>query len=193
VEGDLDEAVLRRLAAEVGLNVGPVYGKNGKDDLDRRLAGYDHAARFAPWIVLRDLEQDAECAPVLRSRLLPRPATRLCFRVAVRSAEAWLLADAANLARYLSVPAERFPQHPEELVRPKRTLVDLARSSRRRAIVREMVPPPGISTEVGPAYSARMGEFVRAAWDPRKASRVAPSLSRALRALESLRDTLASD
>lgn len=71
VEGDLDEAVLRRLAAEASLLIGTVYGKNGKDDLDRRLAGYNNAARFAPWIVLRDLEHDAECAPVLRSRLPP--------------------------------------------------------------------------------------------------------------------------
>lgn len=190
VEGDLDEAVLRRLAAEVGLNVGPVYGRNGKDDLDLRLPGYNNAARFAPWVVLRDLEHDAECAPVLRRRLLPQPAPRLCFRIAVRSAESWLLADVANLARYLSVREERFPRQPEGLLRPKRTMVDLARRSRRREIVREMVPPPGISSEVGPAYAARLAEFVRTAWNPRLAARGAPSLLKALDALQRLRNAL---
>jgi hypothetical protein len=192
VEGDLDEAILRRLARDIGLRVGTVYGKNGKDDLDRRLAGYDNAARFAPWIILRDLDHDAECPPELRGRLLPDPAPGLCFRIPVRSTEAWLLADPTNLARYLSIRPGRIPPHPEELPRPKRTLVDLARGSRRAAIVREMVPPPGISSEVGPAFAARLADFARGTWDPRRASRTASSLLRTLRALRTLRDTLDS-
>jgi hypothetical protein len=59
VEGDLDEVVLRRLIAEVGLPVGTIYGKAGKAHLRNRIEDYNRAARFVPWVILVDL--DAPC------------------------------------------------------------------------------------------------------------------------------------
>ena len=59
----VDEAVVRRMILEVGAQPGPVYGKNGKRRLRERITGYNNAARFSPWIVLIDLDHDAECAP----------------------------------------------------------------------------------------------------------------------------------
>ena len=55
-EGTLDEAVLRRLAADAGIHVGVVFGGSGKPHLKNRIAGYNRAAMFSPWIVLVDLE-----------------------------------------------------------------------------------------------------------------------------------------
>lgn len=94
VEGDIDEAVLRRLLDLVGAKAGPVHGKNGKAQLLQRLRSYGQAARFSAWFVLVDLDHDASCAPGFVSRWLPEPVSdTLCFRVAVREVEAWLLAD----------------------------------------------------------------------------------------------------
>ena len=39
-----------------------MHGKKGKDGLLRNLDGYNRAARFSPWVVLVDLDHDADCA-----------------------------------------------------------------------------------------------------------------------------------
>ena len=180
-EGPTDEAVLKRLLAEVGAVPGAVYGKNGKQRLKRDLRGYNHAARYAPWFVLVDLDQDAQCPSALREEWLPDPAPRMCFRVAVREVEAWLLADRERISAFLGVGTVKVPRDPETLEDPKRTLVDLARQSRRRDIREDMVPRPGSGRSVGPAYTSRMIEFAADAgrWRPEVAAENSRSLGRA--------------
>lgn len=169
VEGLVDEAVVRHLILEVGGRPHAVYGRNGKEHLRRQVQGYNHAARRQPWVVLVDLNAEAECAPPLVEDWVPDPAPHLCFRVAVREVEAWLLADAERMARFLSVPPARVPREPESLADPKRSLVDLARASRRRDIREDMVPRPASGRPIGPAYTSRLIEFARdpeAGWRP---------------------------
>ena len=74
VEGTVDEAVLRRLVEHVGVTIGPVYGKKGKELLRQRIGNYNQAARFSPWVVLVDLDQEADCAPPLKVAWLSNPA-----------------------------------------------------------------------------------------------------------------------
>ncbi len=183
VEGLLDEAVARRLIVHAGGVPGPVYGKNGKAFLREKIAGYHNAARHAPWLVLADLDRDAQCAPPLRDAWLPRPAPRLCLRFAVREIEAWLMADAETLARFLGVPRQRIPAAPEEAERPKELMVGLARRSRRPAVREDMVPRPGSGRATGPAYTSRLMEYVEDHWRPEVAARRAESLRRALACL----------
>ena len=186
VEGAADEAVARRLIAHVGAQPGPVYGKNGKAQLRERIAAYNNAARHAPWIVLVDLDSDAECAPPLRTAWVPVPARRLCFRVAVRAVESWLLADAEAIADFLGVARRRIPVDPERLEGPKESLVNIARKSRRRAIREDMVPRAESGRPVGPAYASRLVEFASSLWHPDRAARQADSLRRAIECLTSL-------
>lgn len=186
VEGLLDEAVVQRLIHHAGGVAGSVYGKNGKAALRARVGGFNNAARHAPWIVLVDLDDDHECAPPLRHAWIPHQAPRLCFRVAVRAVEAWLMADGENLARFLRISSTRIPAEPEGLPDPKRTLVDLARASRRRDIRQDMVPRDGSGRAVGPAYPSRVVEYVRGAWRPEVAARRAASLQRAIAGLRTL-------
>ena len=77
VEGSLDEAVLRRLVEEEGATLRPPYGKKGKQHLKQRIAGYNQSAHHSPWVVLMDLNHDADCAPPLRAECLPAPARYL--------------------------------------------------------------------------------------------------------------------
>lgn len=183
VEGDLDEAVVRRLVEHVGAALGPVHGKKGKPFLLQRLAGFNAAAAFRPWVVLVDLDQDADCPPPFAGRHLPSPAPGMCFRVAVRAVEAWLLADAERIAAALAVPVRRVPDIPEQLDNPKQAMVDLARSSRRRATRHSMIPGRRSGRTVGPLYNSVLTEYVSDAaggWRPDVAARRSESLARCI-------------
>ena len=188
VEGPTDEAVLKRLLAEAGALPTAVYGKNGKQNLRRDVRGYNHAARHARWFVLVDLDQDAPCPSALREEWLPEPAPRMCFRVAVREVEAWLLGARERISAFLGIGTAKVPRDPETLDDPKRTMVDLARQSRRRDIREDMVPRPGSGRSVGPAYTSRMIEFATDSgrWRPEVAAENSRSFWRCRNALKRL-------
>ncbi len=186
VEGIVDEAVARRLIIEAGGIPGTVYNCEGKDSLRKRIKGYNNAAQHAPWLVLVDLDSNASCAPSLRQTWLPVPAPWLCFRIAVRQVEAWLLADAKSLAAYLGVAKRKIPDNPEALLDAKTAMVNLARFSRRRDIRQDMVPRSSSGRKVGPAYTSRLVEYVENHWQPARAAQHADSLRRAIHCLEQL-------
>jgi len=184
VEGIVDESVVRKLIVESRGNLGPIHVKNGKPSLRRQIQGYNNAARLSPWMVLIDLDHDAECAPPLCEEWLPDPAPYLCFRVAVREVESWLLADAKSLASFLKVAQSRIPADPEQTADPKREMVNLARRSRSQAIRQDMVPRERSGRSVGPAYASRLMEYVQTSWRPEVAVERSESLRRALACLE---------
>ena len=186
VEGIVDEAVARKLIAHAGGQPGTVYGKNGKLFLRQKIKGYNNAARYTPWIVLVDLDHDADCAPPLRGEWLSDPAPKLCFRIAVREIEAWLMADSETLAAFLGVARNRVPHNPEDTDHPKEVMVNLARRSRCRAICEDMVPREGSGRPVGPAYTSRLMEYVKNRWRPEVAAQHAESLRRAIACLARL-------
>jgi hypothetical protein len=178
VEGLVDEAVLRRLVKDAGGALDPVYGKEGKGKLRRRLAGFNQAARFGPWSVLVDLDHDFTCAPLMQANWLPDPSPSMCFRVAVREAEAWLLADRDGLTDFLGVTPARIPADPDAEHDAKLALVNLASTSRRRHIREGMIPRPGSGRSVGQAYTALLVEFVEIGWQPAVATGNSDSLRR---------------
>jgi hypothetical protein len=189
VEGIVDEAVFRRLLKAVRADPGTVYGKNGKQQLLERLGGYNSAARFSPWFVLIDLDRDADCPPPFVAASLPVPSERMCFRVAVREVEAWLLGDRERLARFLNIDPGWIPSDPERLSNPKEQVVSLARRSRSREIVADMVPRQESGRSEGAAYASRLIEFIsdsRLGWRPTVAARSSDSLRRCLRCLRRL-------
>ena len=184
VEGSLDEAVVRRLISHAGGRAGDVYIKSGKSNLRKKIDGYNNAARREPWIVLVDA--DADCAPSLRNDWLPEPEPYLCFRVAVREIEAWLMADAETLARFLSTAQSRIPPDPESLGDPKQVMVDLARKSQKKEIRADMAPREDSGRSEGPAYSSQLIEYAASSWRPEVAALKSKSLQRAIRCLRRL-------
>lgn len=186
VEGSLDEAVLTRLITLVGAVPGPIYGKEGKAYIKQKVRAYNEAARRAPWVVLVDLDQSCDCAPPLVADWLPDPAPFMCFRVAVREVETWLLADSERLAEFLGVSVSKFPSHPEALSAPKQTLINLARRSRRTTIREDIVPRTKSGRAVGVLYTSRLAEFATNLWRPRIAERNSESLHRCNQCLRSL-------
>lgn len=180
VEGDVDASIVRRLLGAVGADEGPVHVSRGKPKLLSRLGGYNNAATRSAWLVLVDLDRDADCVPPFRQQWMPAPAEHMCFRVAVRMVEAWLLADRERFARFLGVSAASLPRAPDEVDDPKGVVVDLARISRRREIREELVPRVGGGRRVGALYPSRMIEFISGSWRPQEARARSDSLDRCL-------------
>lgn len=187
VEGLHDLAVARRLLDELQLTEAPGPGSlEGKPKLDAKLRAYAASASVHPWFVLRDLDRDAACAGELVRQLVPQRPPLFHLRIAVRSVEAWLLADHVGMAGYLHAPVEKVPRNPDSLESPKTELVNLARKSSSRKIVTDIVPDEGGGRPTGKAYTARVIDFVRNTWRPAAAAERSPSLARCLRALRTL-------
>ena len=185
VEGVVDEAVVKRLIIDAGGEIGPIYGKKGKSLLKQRINGYNNAARHRhnPWIVLVDLNREADCPPPLKAVWLPNPGPFMCFRIAVREIEAWLLADRERFASFFRVRLSDVPAEPELLDDPKEAVIELSRRSRSRDIRLDMAPRPGSGRKIGPAYVSRLIEFVsdpQKGWRPERAARSSDSLRRCL-------------
>jgi hypothetical protein len=199
VEGPLDEQVLRQLITQTAQYLDPIvcYGKSGRDDVRRNVLRFNQAARHQPFIVLADLEQD-ECPPALIRQWLPDGAhPNLVLRIAVRMVESWLLADQQALARFLGVSPTlaAWPRLPDQETDSKLALINVARRSRYRYILQDIVPAPGGTSRVGKNYAGRLTQFVLAEWKVERACQASPSLDRAVRALQrySPRATWGSD
>lgn len=189
VEGFTDRAAAERLLEIRGLQTDPnrVVVTGGKQRFDDRLIRYNQAARLAPWLALRDADRDAGgCPAALRRSLLTVPQEPgLCLRLAVRTLDAWLLADAEAFASHFNISAGKVPLNPETVARPKDALTRACRASRSRQVRQAMVPPDGAHGP-GPEYATWIADFCRNAWRPDVAAASAPSLRRALTEIDRL-------
>ncbi len=188
VEGPADEAALRKMLTSLDCGLGQVYGREGKGKIIRDIQGYNNAARYYPWIVLVDLDKE-DCLVTAKHNWLPNPSTLMCFRIAIRELESWLLADRERFASYFAISIELIPNYPDTLPNPKLTLINLVRRSRRSALRADVVPDQQLGQSVGPAYTTRMIEFIRSdqGWRPSVAAQSSPSLLRALKAIAELK------
>jgi hypothetical protein len=185
-EGPVDGVLARRLIAHVGAMPGIDYitprKSRGVRTLDPRLPGLRIAAQHGRRIlVLRDLDQDERCAGALMARLQPKPQQRFCLRIAVRAAEAWLLADRDGIASALGISKRLVPRLPEQLDSPKLSLAEIASQSSKADVRRAFAG--GVQ-----ARSAWVAAFISDKWSIAGAlnSRAAPSLNKAVIRVRSL-------
>ena len=186
VEGDTDEAVVRKLATGLSIDVYQVLGKQGKAWVLKALRGLNNSARGQPWFVLIDLNGDAPCPGAYVADLLATPSRLMRLRLAVRELEAWLLADRAGFSRFLGVSERDLPADPESLSDPKGTVIDLARRSSKPKVRSGMPPRPGSGRKTGELYAALLIEFTQDHWNVAAASARARSLARAIGRLDEL-------
>lgn len=189
VEGLIDRVAVERILQTRSLTVDTsrVVITRGKSTFDARISKYNEAARHGPWLALRDADHDSDgCAAALHSSLLTATQSRaFCLRIAVRTLESWLLGDAEAFARHFTVPVTKIPRRPDELDWPKKTLVNVCSSSRRKDVRMAMVPPAN-TTGVGPEYTAFLSHYCRESWRPDVAGDASPSLRRALLEIDQL-------
>ena len=180
-EDELSEVALLRILKHVGrYSVGVAYRRGGFGYLRRTISGWNAAARGIPFIVLTDLD-NCDCPARLISEWLTAPKhPNLLFRIAVREVESWLIADKANLARFLGLDHRMVPDNCDYLADPKAEVITLARRSRTRIIRDGIVPRVASTAKQGPDYNGLLGAFVRKDWNPDAAGSRSPSLARTI-------------
>lgn len=186
VEGDTDEAAVRRMATHLGIVVHEVFVRNGKANVLKALPGLNGSAQAQPWFVLVDLNGDTRCVPEAVRAHLPNPASQMRFRIAVRALESWILADKRGFARFFGVPTARVPNAPEAELDPKTSVIELARLSKKNIVRKGMPPRNGSGRRTGELYASLLIEFATTHWDLESARKVAPSLDRAMQRLNEL-------
>ena len=180
-EGVSDIRAVERILEICGLQAGTRHNCRGKSTLDSRLAGFLSAAQHSHWIILRDLDNDATCAPEFIAGRSLRVPPRASLRLAIRSVESWLFADREGLSSWLRVKSATIPSNPEAVLNPKQTLVQIAARSSSKLIRQRLAARPEDGAMVGPEYGAALYEFIDQHWDVAGAihSGISPSLSKA--------------
>jgi hypothetical protein len=166
-----------------------IYNRGGSGYLRQHVNGFNLASRGTPFLIGTDLDT-YDCPPRLIADWLLQPRHHnLLLRVAVREAEAWVLADKDNLASYLGIRPSMIRDDVEAIQDAKGELIRLASRSRRRTLREDICPGPNSTRVVGPNYNARLATFVRQLWDPNSARQRAASLSRTIDRLVAFRPT----
>ncbi len=186
VEDDVHMNILRKVLhyCDVGLEVDHSYGFKGNAYIRKKLPAFNQASRISPYLVLTDLDR-YECPPALLKDWIHFGVhSNFIFRIAVREAEAWLIADRENLASFLGISKAMIERNSEEIADPKEYLVNLAKRSRKRQI-REDIVPRGTAI-VGRNYNFALADFIQKLWDVENAGAHSASLARLMRALNRL-------
>jgi hypothetical protein len=191
VEDPLTESLFAKILQTIPTEYAPrtIYNRGGFGYLRQNINGFNNAAKGIPFLVGTDLDR-YECPASLIQEWLIRPRhNNLLIRVAVREAEAWVLADSTNLADFLGIRVGLVPDQVEAIADPKQELINLARRARSRELREDICPPPHSTRKIGPNYNPRLAAFVQSRWDPNAARERAESLARAIDRLVAFRPT----
>lgn len=179
VEGEIDEAVGRRIVAEAGHSIGNCYGKKGYGYIKDKVQGFNQTAKSVNYLTLVDFaDTRCNCPGEVVTTLTPNRNKGMILRVVVPEIESWLLADRKSISVFLGVSETRIPQNPENEKDPKQLLVNIARKSRYSIVRNSLVPPQSSTAIVGPLYNAELIKFVAASWDITAARASSPSLEK---------------
>lgn len=170
------------------IHITATMGKKGFHYFLSRRSEIHRSANGTRFLILLDGDEiRGRCvSEVMNEWFLAEKPRNIVVRFAMLEAENWLLADRANLARFLNVSEGTIPLTDDTLPNAKQTLVTIANRSRDRSIKRDLVPNPTHSSQVGPAYNDRLSEFIAQTWDLEAAAARSMSLTRALAEIEEL-------
>lgn len=165
----------------------PAVNTKGVTYLIKAIPRYTSLAHIHPVLCLADT--DRGCAVRLRQQWLPSAADRFLLRLAVTESESWMMADREALAAFFDVAVRLVPDRPDDELNAKRTVLNLARRSRRRHIRQELVSPLD-NSKPGTGYNVHLCEFITSHWRPQQAILRSPSLARAVQRLTELKDSV---
>ncbi len=196
VEGLLDQRVALQLMKYLNIPVERGRSRyNLGGGLPAAVAKFSRDYPRVPLFVIQDLDQHL-CSVQLRQSLnVPKS---ICYRIAVREVEAWLLADRASIIRFMQVSPSDYdsvigpdpeniadPDNPARFLLPKEAVCLLAARSPSDPIRSEIKLVKGGSER---AYTDTMLVFVQQRWNIPVAAANSRSLRCAIRRLEQLRD-----
>jgi hypothetical protein len=181
----IEQAAQRIIAVEnPSLTISSVMGRRGFSYFESRVGQIRRSATSLKFLIFLDGDELGETCPsdAINQWFQTREPDNIHVRFAFHEVESWLLADKHNLATFLNISPNVIPIVRDDVRNTKELLVQLARRSRSREIIQDLVPPVGFTSTVGPAYNSRVSEFIQTRWDVRAAaSAVNESLARACR------------
>lgn len=196
-EGTSDDVIARRMIAAVNCRPGTSYRRplsgTGKHSLDGRLAGLNKGAVYRnPVLAIRDLDQDAPCAPALVAQLLADRNPSMLLRISVRTTESWLMADRQAYADYCGASLSDIPNEPENAANLKELVHGLAQSGRAPHLQRHLKKAAASGVPLWGAFGGWHAQFAEEYWSPLRAAESgrAPSLSRAIHRMRQLIEQL---
>ncbi len=189
-EDSLSGVVAKKIIAEANKNyevVNVIFWNKNK--IKKRIKKINKAAKGYVYFVLTDQDTADRCPPNAINELPGPLHPNLMYRFAVMEIESWVMAHRDAISDFLLVPKNRIPDNTDTIDKPKEYLINLARKSRSGRIKKDIVPRDKSTSQVGPDYNGRLGEFVSKHWDVRIASQHSPSLTRTFRKLQSFAQT----
>jgi hypothetical protein len=191
-EDVLSEAVLKQMLkqSQRPFLVGDRFNERGYGQIQKKISGFNNAAKGMPYLVLTDLD-NAECPLVILSEWLTQPKhPNLLFRIAVKEVEAWLLAHREAFAKFLGISVDLIPPgDADRIPDPKLLLINLARRSKKRDLREAIVPPPNSTAKIGKDDNGQLIQFVNKSWQVASAQTNSPSLKRTMNALINFQPT----
>ena len=178
IEDDVHLNIAKKVIRETapGLHIGRILGKRGNAYIKKGIRSFNEASNIVPYIIITDLDT-YECPPALLAEWFPvKINPRLYFNIAVKEAEAWLLADRKSFAGFFGISERVIDKNPEAISDPKSHIVNIAKKSKIRAI-REGLIPQG-TAKVGKLYNTILGDFIRSSWRVFASAENAESLER---------------
>src|SRR5579864_2225922 len=105
VEDALTESLLIKILSVIpnGYATNTIYNRGGNGYLRRNVNAFNLAARGIPFLIGTDLDRYDCPAALVQDWLLKPKHNNLLLRVAVHEAEAWVIADKENLAKFLGI------------------------------------------------------------------------------------------
>jgi hypothetical protein len=189
-----EDALIERAAHKIiavenpKLIVANAMGRRGFAYFQSRVDAIRKSASALKFLVFLDGDELGKTCPgdAIKEWFKAKKPENIHVRFAFHEVESWLLADRENLAKYLGISSSSIPQITDSTRDTKEMLVRLAAKSRNRRIVEDIVPRKGFTATVGPAYNARVSEFIRDAWDVKAAAAANQSLARACKRIAEL-------
>lgn len=183
VEDEVQSNILYKVIIDqdLPLEINAVYGLKGNSYIKKNLRAFNAAAKYTPYLVLTDSDQYGCAKKMLDDWISFETNPNFIFRIAIREAEAWLLADRENFARFFGVARASIPVSSESIDNPKEFLLNLVRHSKYKRIKDDMLPLGNALRGAG--YNDALSEFVLNHWNVEKASKSSESLARLIRRL----------
>jgi hypothetical protein len=178
VEDDVHLHIAKKVLAVTApaLNIGSVLGKRGNLYIKKNARSFNQASRIIPYIVITDLDIYKCPLELITDWLKFKLHPSFYFNIAVKEAEAWLLADRSAFAGFFGISETRISRIPEKIPDPKQYIVNIVKHSRNRAI-REGVVPQG-TAKVGNLYNYILEKYINNAWRIPESVRHSASLAR---------------
>lgn len=185
-EDDLGKELLVRILDYVGAESSGwvINVADGNGPMRAKIKQWTEVGRRSNVVLLTDLDA-TRCASGLVAGWLGKHSKPigLHIRVAVRTAESWVLADRAAFAKFLAVSPALVPRQPDLEPLPKQRLLQLAKQSPRRRLRADIVVDRNGQPRQAPNYNAALRPFVAKLWNVNRAAKASPSLARTLHRL----------